>query len=655
MKVLIFCLAIGSIAATGCIDRNPKWPSACKMEKETCSKLKKGGCNLTLKKVVAKASKLCQKKVREKGDANKKIYEFCAGSCTKCRDGQWSAWESSQCTKTTKTCGSDGTQTKTRTCNNPVPAGGGNKCVGSPSETIGCGEWKPCHGSHSMCTQTKCTPSPQKQCSDCPADACLHGSQCIHYNPEWAYPNGPNRALDVVSYAKACIENGGTACSESNSASICPRDYFLCANEKCLEASKICDNQNDCGDNSDEGKLCSDFPTPGAKATPAPIATTEPKATPAPTLKPTPAPKEEKLQVRVLQDHIPYTTSVSNQDILYQDILPVISGEILTVYAKDNANATEDYRQWWKATNSLGHSGWILRVNVEIVKIEDDCKDEIPSSCLSGLKSLSSFSSLSSSSDVCKRLYQMSSSYGNLCDFEWKNVEVHDLDRSRHNASLICDNATPGKVKDTCKSSCNICGTPFIRSRGRCMGNKFRHYDTSYQRNHTYPGSVSADQCKSRCGVDPDCTGYSVPINGNTCTTYKVVGITGDGWRNEWNYGRYCYAKRPFYVNQTRIVSGPDGYITLDKSFLIPSATWRKGFKCLSTLSSRPSTFIINEYEDAVDYCTTQSNCLGFIDHRCDGKGPFVICGDYYTAEPEFETCLIAKRDRIYNSTMSYY
>ena len=95
--------------------------------------------------------------------------------------------------------------------------------------------------------------------------------------------------------------------------------------------------------------------------------------------------------------------------------------------------------------------------------------------------------------------------------------------------------------------------------------------------------------------------------------------------------------------------------LIIDKSFEIPSGLgyFRKGFKCYSGISSQPSTIIINEYDDAVDYCTTDSNCLGFIDHRCDGKGPFVICGEYYATDPVFETCLIAKRDRIYNSTFS--
>ena len=38
---------------------------------------------------------------------------------------------------------------------------------------------------------------------------------------------------------------------------ICPKENFICKNGKCLEASKICDSHNDCGDNSDETTICS--------------------------------------------------------------------------------------------------------------------------------------------------------------------------------------------------------------------------------------------------------------------------------------------------------------------------------------------------------------------------------------------------------------
>ena len=39
-------------------------------------------------------------------------------------------------------------------------------------------------------------------------------------------------------------------------ADICPTEKFQCSNDKCLNASRLCDGKNDCGDNSDEGTIC---------------------------------------------------------------------------------------------------------------------------------------------------------------------------------------------------------------------------------------------------------------------------------------------------------------------------------------------------------------------------------------------------------------
>ena len=36
----------------------------------------------------------------------------------------------------------------------------------------------------------------------------------------------------------------------------CPKDLFLCANNKCLDPSILCDGNDDCGDNSDESTIC---------------------------------------------------------------------------------------------------------------------------------------------------------------------------------------------------------------------------------------------------------------------------------------------------------------------------------------------------------------------------------------------------------------
>lgn len=37
---------------------------------------------------------------------------------------------------------------------------------------------------------------------------------------------------------------------------LCSRYDFLCANDKCVNASVVCDGKDDCGDNSDEGTVC---------------------------------------------------------------------------------------------------------------------------------------------------------------------------------------------------------------------------------------------------------------------------------------------------------------------------------------------------------------------------------------------------------------
>ena len=38
---------------------------------------------------------------------------------------------------------------------------------------------------------------------------------------------------------------------------ICPREYFVCSNNICINPTMICDGSDDCGDGSDEGTVCS--------------------------------------------------------------------------------------------------------------------------------------------------------------------------------------------------------------------------------------------------------------------------------------------------------------------------------------------------------------------------------------------------------------
>jgi hypothetical protein len=70
--------------------------------------------------------------------------------------GQWGV-----CSATT--CGSKGKKTRTRTCDNPTPAHGGNTCIGSVTETVDC-EAPPClvnggwgnYGEWSACSASEC-------------------------------------------------------------------------------------------------------------------------------------------------------------------------------------------------------------------------------------------------------------------------------------------------------------------------------------------------------------------------------------------------------------------------------------------------------------------------------------------------------------------
>merc|ERR1712001_463195 len=90
-----------SRASSGCIDRLHQVIQVhqdCKKLDLSCPRLKstqkskiwqnwlKSQCNKTLKQKVGddKEDKKCLKRIKKK-DANRKIYEFCAGSCQKCK------------------------------------------------------------------------------------------------------------------------------------------------------------------------------------------------------------------------------------------------------------------------------------------------------------------------------------------------------------------------------------------------------------------------------------------------------------------------------------------------------------------------------------------------------------------------------------------
>lgn len=50
--------------------------------------------------------------------------------------GNWGSWVAGTCSRT---CG-NGQRARTRQCNNPVPANGGNQCQGSNTDQISCNE-----------------------------------------------------------------------------------------------------------------------------------------------------------------------------------------------------------------------------------------------------------------------------------------------------------------------------------------------------------------------------------------------------------------------------------------------------------------------------------------------------------------------------------
>ena len=81
-------------------------------------------------------------KLRNSKKKKENRFYIAVSLCFSTVPGNWSSWGAwSNCSET---CG-NGTSTRTRTCDNPAPAYGGEDCVGAGSMTQDCFE-KPCPG-----------------------------------------------------------------------------------------------------------------------------------------------------------------------------------------------------------------------------------------------------------------------------------------------------------------------------------------------------------------------------------------------------------------------------------------------------------------------------------------------------------------------------
>jgi len=168
-------------ARAGCNDALPgkfSTESSCKKLKQTCTKLK-NKCTWKFNGALGNSNnaKTCKNKLG--WYKNRKVEDHCKITCKKCAHGKWTNWGSyGACTKT---CGG-GTKTKTRTCTNPAPFGGGDTCPGSDSSSTSCntddcpinGNWAT-WGVWTTCTST-CGPNGTRtRDRTCTDPAPLHG------------------------------------------------------------------------------------------------------------------------------------------------------------------------------------------------------------------------------------------------------------------------------------------------------------------------------------------------------------------------------------------------------------------------------------------------------------------------------------------------
>jgi len=110
--------------------------SNCKKLKKTCSNLK-NKCSSKLGTAIGSSTTAKKCKSALGSNANKKVREFCKIRCSQCANGAWGSWTSyGSCSVT---CDA-GTKTRTRSCSNPSPFGGGSSCSGSSSQSTSCND-----------------------------------------------------------------------------------------------------------------------------------------------------------------------------------------------------------------------------------------------------------------------------------------------------------------------------------------------------------------------------------------------------------------------------------------------------------------------------------------------------------------------------------
>ncbi|KAL5009693.1 hypothetical protein ScPMuIL_011998 [Solemya velum] len=222
------------------------------------------GCDQTCGEGTVTYTRSCDNPVPANGG------DDCFGSDTKtesCNNGpcpvhgNWGHW--ADFTGCDQTCG-EGTVTYTRSCDNPVPANGGDDCFGSDTKTESCnngpcpvhgnwGHWADFTGCDQTCGEGTVTytrscdnPVPANGGDDCfgsdtKTESCNNGPCPVHGNwGHWADFTGCDQTCGegTVTYTRSCDNpvpaNGGDDCfgsdtkTESCNNGPCPDEYSVC-------------------------------------------------------------------------------------------------------------------------------------------------------------------------------------------------------------------------------------------------------------------------------------------------------------------------------------------------------------------------------------------------------------------------------------------